>query len=376
MPNNLNNLSIEEIQLLEKYILSKIEDKEVEGFFIALKEGRLKNKNVDIDALNFIYDGLSELVEKWMQENYKRVKIEERTQKEPKSIENNDNIKDLKRSANLKLKRKKSNFKFIDGDYIYLFHGDKAGQKEGFYSFDFKADGVNIEEYTQKTGITLESLVYQHGLRGKGRFISATTDLDIAEQFASQYEDGSIYLIKIRKEDAYHINSPIDDFVAALGSKSLKGEEEYLIPDCIYQEEVFEEFKCYEHRKIFSYLRHKIGLNILSQDIGLPEISERVEEMNRAANKLYWQLNGHIQDRDTNLKELAENPEEFEGILNMVKSHRESNDDGRQNTYISGKNYKKMYNIGEGKWEKFDVRPICKNRSINKKRRSRKTKQC
>ena len=48
-------------------------------------------------------------------------------------------------------------------------------------------------------------------------------------------------------------------------------EEEYLIPDCVFPNEIVQKFKYYEHRKIFNYLTKELGLSISHQDIGLPE---------------------------------------------------------------------------------------------------------
>lgn len=217
MLKNLNDLTKKEMIELEKYVLQRNDAIEIKVFFESLKNGKLKNKNVDIDALDFVYEGLSNLVENYLKE-------------QEDSIEQKANVEiptefwqSLKRSENLSFKQQlKSNNKFILGDYIILLHGDQRNQI-GLYTNFSVQEGINLSEYLSKHKDTnLDELAYVHSIKGKGRFISATTSLVCAEQFATEYNDGSIYVIKIKKENAYRVKSAIDDFVAQTYDKRHK----------------------------------------------------------------------------------------------------------------------------------------------------------
>jgi len=361
MSKNLNGLSLEQIELLEKHVLPQIESEEVESFFNILKSGKLKNKNLDVDALDFICEGLSDLVEEWLenQNENKSQQIDIQTLMNRHSTINikgtkkdlDDQIKTLlnesgypKRSERLEFKEKmKPNAKFIKDRYIYLFRGDQKGQTSGFFSYPYTSEKTSLEQYCRSNpNITIEELVFRHGMIGKGRFVSATTNMIIAEQFASDYKDGSIYIIRIKTEDAYITKAPLDQLnTSGPFQDNGTGEREYLIPDCIYPEEICEEFKCYEYRKIFDFLTNKIGLSITANDIGLPEISETVEETKRMTDKIYktyrnsqLKFQNIIYDEEANklLEEMMldqKNWEEFTKAFNgiMTVSDKNNNTD-------------------------------------------------
>lgn len=65
---SINDLSKEQISNLEKYALLRNKAPEIQAFFTSLKSGKLKDKTIDIDALDFVCDGLSELIEDGLQQ--------------------------------------------------------------------------------------------------------------------------------------------------------------------------------------------------------------------------------------------------------------------------------------------------------------------
>lgn len=75
MISNLNLLTKEELEELEKYVKRNItkSSKDVDKLFEDLKAGRLKNRNIDVDALDFVCEGLSDIVENWDVERNKKV---------------------------------------------------------------------------------------------------------------------------------------------------------------------------------------------------------------------------------------------------------------------------------------------------------------
>ena len=101
-------------------------------------------------------------------------------------------------------------------------------------------------------------------------------------------------------------------------SSNVFNEEEYLIPDCVFPDEIMKEFKCYEHRKIFNYLTKQLGLSITPQDIGLPEISERFERIKRHKDEEYLKVKkqySSLLKTDT----LPDNSEDFKKLLKFIK---------------------------------------------------------
>lgn len=75
MISNLNLLTKEELEELEKYVKRNItkSSKDVDKLFEDLKAGRLKNRNIDVDALDFVCEGLSDIVENWDVERNEKV---------------------------------------------------------------------------------------------------------------------------------------------------------------------------------------------------------------------------------------------------------------------------------------------------------------
>lgn len=75
MISNLNLLTKEELEELEKYVKRNItkSSKDVDKLFEDLKARRLKNRNIDVDALDFVCEGLSDIVENWDVERNKKV---------------------------------------------------------------------------------------------------------------------------------------------------------------------------------------------------------------------------------------------------------------------------------------------------------------
>lgn len=100
MSKNLNDLTKKEMIELEKYVLQRNDAIEIKVFFESLKNGKLKNKNVDIDVLDFVYKGLSNLVENYLKEQ--EDSIEQKTNVEMQT----EFSKSLKRSENLSFKQR------------------------------------------------------------------------------------------------------------------------------------------------------------------------------------------------------------------------------------------------------------------------------
>ena len=142
MLKNLNDLTNEEMIKLEKYVLQKNNAIEIKIFFESLKNGKLKNKNVDIDVLDFVYEGLSELVEDY-------IKKQKNPNEQKTNIEMQTEFKQsLKRSTNLSFKKQlKSNNKFILGDYIILLHGDKKNQGGLIQILLFRKELIYLNTY-------------------------------------------------------------------------------------------------------------------------------------------------------------------------------------------------------------------------------------
>lgn len=103
-----------------------------------------------------------------------------------------------------------------------------------------------------------------------------------------------------------------------INGTSVFNEEEYLIPDCVFPDEIMQEFKCYEHRKVFDYLTKQLGLSITPQDIGLPEVSERFERIKKQEDEEYFKVKKHYSSffqTDT----LPDNSEDFNKFLKFAK---------------------------------------------------------
>lgn len=291
MMKKLNELSREEIKEVENYVLENIESKRVIRFFELLKMGELKDKNISTEVLDHIYSGLSTWVKQALQKLYikdllsNKITVNIEITKEQMK----NRIRELlkrngfpERSKNLLFKEPlEPNDKFIKDGYIYLFKAGPKDQQIGFFSYSYVRNVSNIsEKIKERPNNTLEKIYYEQSTNGnKGAFILATTNLFRAEQSASKYDDGRVYVIKVKVEDVYktfhesiglHLDLPWGEI-----------NNEYLIPDCIYPDEICEEFRQYEYIKIFDYLIDKIGLRLKPEDIGLPEVSERIEKMDK-----------------------------------------------------------------------------------------------
>ena len=207
------------------------------------------------------------------------------------------------RSSNLKLKNlKPQEQKFIKDGYLYLLRGSRQGQTSGFFTYQYANEKKNLEQYLKENPrMTADMLASKQSMKGRERFISTTTDITVAAEFTKLNKDnneqGSIYVIKVKPEDAFRVVSPVglDEF---WGDKSQKDESEYLIPDYIKPEEILKEFKYNEYEEIYKYLKEEIGLNIKKSDIYLREdVSKQIElsdefldnicKMNEAHNH-YW----------------------------------------------------------------------------------------
>lgn len=306
---NLNNLSAKELQDLENYIYQNITKKDIaiETLFQDLKKGNLKNKNVDTDALDFIYEGLTELFEKWN---------EQYMEQQPANFENPKDIKALfrrtltfsqnksshelqnrvteilkqneypKRSENLFFKNTiMPNSKFVKDDFIYLLRGAEAGQLSGFFSYPYCKNKMNLETYCKLQKLSPDHLLEKHSIDGKGYFISATTKLPFTTHFANEVktenglQNGSIYIIKINKRHAFRrvpYLSQFDNPLAPLVKLEDLDEDEYFIPDYIMPNELLKEFEYTDYIGVFKYLTETIGLPITTQDLGIQGDIEKV----------------------------------------------------------------------------------------------------
>lgn len=207
------------------------------------------------------------------------------------------------RSKNLKLKKlKPQNNKFIKDGYIYLLRGTKKGQSSGFFTYPYVNDKKNVEQYLREhPKVNADYLASQQSMKGRERFISTTTDITVAAQFTAlnleKRTSGSIYVLKVKPEDAFRVVSPIahDMF---FGAKDSGDESEYLIPDFVKPEEILKEFKYNDYQGIYDYLKNEIGLNITKSDINLrenvaqqPELSDKMLNQLRKlneSNNQYW----------------------------------------------------------------------------------------
>lgn len=305
---NLNDLSENELSELENYVNKKIGKKqpEIVILFKDLKSGKLKNKNVDSDALDFIYDGLTELVELWTKSSKTSNK-----DKKVKSYNNTSNLEQLfnrnlkfegdgsnnlqeivkkllkqnnypERSKNIKISEvKEPNEKFIKDGYIYLFRGAEAGQMSGFFAYPYCQSKLNLEEYCQRNPhITSNTMLEKQGQLGKGYFISATTKLPLTTKFCHKVgnESGSIYVLKIKIENVYRLPPHKPEFLPNFINAEDFNEEEYIVSDYIMPNEIIGEFEYTDYMGVYRYLTEVIGLKITPQDIGFSEDIEKEKD--------------------------------------------------------------------------------------------------
>lgn len=211
-----------------------------------------------------------------------------------------------KRSKNIKLKNvKPTDSKFIKDGYLYLLRGSRKGQMSGFFTYQYAKDKQNLEQYLRKNpGVTADFLASQQSMKGRERFISATTDITIAAEFSKFNKNtntaGSIYVIKIKLENAFRVESPVA--LENFWGNGIKGDEsEYLIPDFVKPEEILKEFNYNDYLGIYNYLKEYVGLNISRKDINLsdnieeqPELSDEYLSMVNTLvenNNKYWRRN-------------------------------------------------------------------------------------
>lgn len=183
------------------------------------------------------------------------------------------------RSKNLKITElKPQDEKFIKDGYIYLFRGSRKGQSSGFYAHPYAKEKVSVEQYLKKhPDATAYGLAKRQSMRGKERFISATTDLWIALGFTkfskAKPNEGSIYIIKMKPEDAYRVKNQIQCIMPSIGKidekDGIEDESEYLIPDYVEPKEIIKEFDCKDFSGIYDYLKHEVGLDITLEDLNI-----------------------------------------------------------------------------------------------------------
>lgn len=305
---NLNDLSDSNLIELENYINNKIGKKqpEIKILFKDLKDGKLKNKNVDTDALDFIYDGLSDIVESWInkdknEELKSTVPIGEYSSQLKNLFERNlefqyeennklqDDVVELlsknnypQRSKNIKLSgTQRPNEKFIKDGFIYLLRGAECGQMSGFFAYPYCQYKLNLEEYCKRNpGFTPNSALDKHSQIGKGYFISATTKLPLTTKFCHKVGNkaGSIYVLKMRLGEVYRLKAHTIPFMPNFINPEDFNEEEYVIPDYIMPNELLKEFEYTDYIGVYKYLTEVIGLNITPQDIGfLKDIEQEAD---------------------------------------------------------------------------------------------------
>lgn len=306
---NLNDLSEEKLNELEKYLNCEIgrREPEIQILFQHLRNGKLKNKNVDTDALDFVYNGLTNLVENWMSG--------EKQQEEPMFAAVNQGVdlkslfarncvfryegnQDLgrhveqllsqnnfpKRSGPIKISgTQKPNPKFIRDGFIYLLRGAEAGQMSGFFAYPYCQLRMNLQEYCRRNPhLTPNSMLEKHSQIGKGYFISATTKLPLTTKFCHKVGDkaGSVYILKMKPEEVYRLKPHKPDLVPQFMDLQEFNEEEYIIPDYVVPNELVKEFEYTDYRGVFQYLKEVIGLNITPQDVGFSGDIEREKAEN------------------------------------------------------------------------------------------------
>lgn len=302
---NLNDLSENELNELESYINKKIGKKEPEIviLFNDLRTGKLKNKNVDSDALNFVYDGLTELVELWTRQSKTFNKDIKMTSTENSSnleqlfkrnlkfnCEENNNMQDVvkklleqnnypERSKKIKISGvQEPNEKFIKDGFIYLFRGAEAGQMSGFFAYSYCQLKLNLEEYCKRNpNTTPDAILEEYSQIGKGYFISATTKLPLTTKFCHKTGNGSgsIYILKMKLENIYRLTPNKPEFLPDFINPEDFNEEEYVVPDYVMPNELLEEFEYTDYMGVYKYLTEVIGLKITPQDIGFSENIEK-----------------------------------------------------------------------------------------------------
>lgn len=156
------------------------------------------------------------------------------------------------------------NKKFCKDGYMYVLRGDYRNCEGGFYTLQYSCSGKNLEQLSSELSPaeaqymlthsdtsfedenipqnTAEVFLNRQTQSGGAPFISATTNFQIAEEFASS-KDGEIYILRVK----------MSDIIKAVNDLGMD-EVEYLIPDFVEMSEVAEKFSYKDYTKIKEYL--------------------------------------------------------------------------------------------------------------------------
>ncbi len=212
-------------------------------------------------------------------------------QDSPRELLNKYNYPDRTKISELKFDKWKVNLdsKFIKDGSMYLLRGDYPNlEKKGFYSRPYGYAKKTAHQLTEElhsseeTGYFLygneaylktakpsyeniaDELAYKQSAVGGSSFISTTTNLPCAIAGTGNIPDKEeqktyqIYVVKIPIE--YVINSNT-------GNHFGMNEEEYLVPDCIYPDEVVATFPRDQADTVYEYLHKELG--VTQEDVGL-----------------------------------------------------------------------------------------------------------
>lgn len=300
---NLNDLSEKELDELESYINNRTKKDivEIKILFRDLRSGKLRHKNVDSDALNFVYDGLTNLFEDWLKKerisnNPSLTNIQISTDlnmlfdRKLQYSNKDNNLQNIvekllrennypKRSKNIKLPgTREPNKKFIKDGHLYLLRGAEYGQMSGFFAYTYCQSKLNLEEYCKRNvNLKVRDILQKHFQMGKEYFISATTKLPMTTRFAHRVgnKNGSVYILKMKINDVFALEPHKPLFVPNFIDLESFNEEEYIIPDYIMPNEILEEFEYTDYMGVFKYLTETVGLDITPQDVGFVESIEQ-----------------------------------------------------------------------------------------------------
>lgn len=305
---NLNDLSQKDLSELENYITTTLGSikPEIKLLFQDLKNGKLKNRNVDTDALDFVYDGLSNIVDTWI--NKSKVSSSNIISSSPpisnalsslfdrtsifqneEGVSLQDHVENLllqnnypKRSKHITLSQtQKLNSKFVKDNFIYLLRGAEVGQMSGFFSYQYCRTKLNLEQYCQANPLFTPNTAFnEHSQIGQGYFISATTKLPLTTKFCHKVgnQSGSIYILKVPVNEVFRLLPHKPAFLPPFINPEDFNEEEYVIPDYIMPNELLKEFEYTDYLGVFQYLTKNIGLHITPQDVGFSESIEQEKD--------------------------------------------------------------------------------------------------
>lgn len=171
--------------------------------------------------------------------------------------------KHVKRSKNLdadvvnKLDTRNLNLNFVKDGYMYLLRGSDRSHFKGFYTLDFAVLNKNMQD----RGIDPCVDAHAQVLNGDTHFFSATTNVNVASVYGEK-----IYVLKVPVEDVYTFYHNNDDL-----------DIEYMIPDCIEEEEIIGIFDRMDFDSIYELLLEK-GLFIDYEDIGYNDFKNITQE--------------------------------------------------------------------------------------------------